>query len=95
MRAIFISKQQLYSYSSGFPILAQEETDWQVAAPRRRLGCFKNVTFTTDEGTWMNLDVSPDGNTIVFDMLGDIYSLPVSGGKATPLRTGLPFFFFF
>lgn len=39
----------------------------------------------------MNLDLSPDGKTIAFDLLGDIYTIPVSGGKATPLRTGLPF----
>lgn len=36
----------------------------------------------------MNLDVSPDGKTIVFDMLGDIYSIPVGGGTAVPLQTG-------
>jgi Tol biopolymer transport system component len=39
----------------------------------------------------MNLDVSPDGKTVVFDLLGDIYSMPISGGKATALRTGIPF----
>jgi Tol biopolymer transport system component/imidazolonepropionase-like amidohydrolase len=72
------------------PILAQEETDWKVAAPEGDWE-FKNVTFTTDEGTWMNLDVSPDGKTIVFDLLGDIYSMPISGGTATVLRSGLPF----
>lgn len=48
-------------------------------------------SFTTDEGTWMNLDVSPDGKTIVFDLVGDIYSIPVEGGKARALRMGLPF----
>jgi len=40
------------------------------------------VEFTTDEGTWMSLDVSPDGQTILFDLLGDIYTLPVAGGEA-------------
>ena len=24
------------------------------------------IEFTTDEGTWMSLDVSPDGETLVF-----------------------------
>jgi imidazolonepropionase-like amidohydrolase/Tol biopolymer transport system component len=51
----------------------------------------KEVSFTTDEGTWMNLDVSPDGQTIVFDMLGDIYTMPIDGGEAQPLRRGLAY----
>ena len=45
--------------------------------------------FTTSKVTWMSLDVSPDGQTIVFDMLGDLYTLPIAGGKATRLTSGL------
>ena len=51
----------------------------------------RTVRFTTDEGTWMSIDVSPDGRTLVFDLVGDIYTLPVAGGKATRLTNGLPF----
>ncbi|MDT3405135.1 amidohydrolase family protein [Mucilaginibacter terrae] len=51
-------------------------------------GPSKKITITTDEGTWMNVDVSPDGKTIAFDLLGDIYSMPVAGGKATLLSGG-------
>ncbi|EPR67110.1 tolB precursor protein [Cyclobacterium qasimii M12-11B] len=72
------------------PLLAQEETDWNVSEPNGDWE-FDQVNFTTDEGTWMNLDVSPDGSTIVFDLLGDIYSIPIHGGSAKPLRTGMPF----
>src|SRR2546422_11212560 len=42
----------------------------------------RKVEFTTDEGTWMSVDVSPDGKTILFDLLGDIYRMPIAGGKA-------------
>jgi Tol biopolymer transport system component/imidazolonepropionase-like amidohydrolase len=49
------------------------------------------VEFTTDEGTWMSLDVSPDGQTIVFDILGDIYTLPVAGGEAKRIIGGMAF----
>ena len=52
-------------------------------------GTSKSFSFQTDEGTWMNLDVSPDGKDIVFDMLGDIYKMPVTGGKATLIAGGL------
>ncbi|HMA23823.1 MAG TPA: amidohydrolase family protein [Gemmatimonadaceae bacterium] len=48
-------------------------------------------TFTTSKGTWISLDVSPDGQTLVFDMLGDLYTMPIGGGKATALTTGLPY----
>jgi len=67
---------------------AQDKKKWDVSNPGAP---HKDVSFTTTEGTWMNLDVSPDGNTIVFDLLGDIYSIPVTGGNAVPLRTGLAF----
>lgn len=46
------------------------------------------VSFTTDEGTWMSLDLSPDGQTIVFDLAGDIYTLPVAGGEAKRIVGG-------
>lgn len=46
--------------------------------------------FTTTKGTWMSLDVSPDGQTIVFDLLGDLYTVPIGGGTATRLTSGLP-----
>ncbi|MGE0103617.1 MAG: amidohydrolase family protein [Blastocatellales bacterium] len=49
------------------------------------------VSFTTDEGTWLSLDVSPDGKTIVFDMLGDIYTLPIAGGEAKLIVGGMSF----
>ncbi len=51
----------------------------------------RTVVFETDEATWMSLDISPDGRTLVFDLLGDIYTLPASGGKASALITGMAF----
>ncbi len=45
--------------------------------------------FTTSEGTWISLDVSPDGQSIVFDMLGDLYTIPIAGGTATRLTDGI------
>ncbi len=49
------------------------------------------IKFTTTEGTWMSLDVSPDGKAIVFDMLGDIYTLPIEGGEAKKIVGGMAF----
>ncbi|HQR92647.1 MAG: amidohydrolase [Sphingobacteriia bacterium 35-40-8] len=51
----------------------------------------RSIQFNTQEGTWMSLDVSPDGNTIAFDMMGDIYTMPMTGGKAKQITKGLSF----
>ncbi|WP_207429782.1 amidohydrolase family protein [Pedobacter sp. SYSU D00535] len=65
-----------------------ESPKWNVEKPT---GPVKSVSFTTDEGTWMNLDVSPNGKEIVFDLLGDIYKMPIGGGKATILAGGMAY----
>jgi hypothetical protein len=48
----------------------------------------RKLTFTTDEASWISLDVSPNGQTIVFDILGDLYTLPIAGGTATRITSG-------
>jgi Tol biopolymer transport system component len=55
---------------------------WDVQSAR---GKTRTIDFTTTEGTWMNVDVSPDGRMLVFDLLGHVYRLPVSGGDAEVL----------
>ncbi len=51
----------------------------------------ETIEFTTDEVTWMQVDVSPDGRTILFDLLGDLYTMPIAGGEATRIMGGLSF----
>ena len=58
---------------------------WDVSA---RHGPGRDVPIDTRSGTWMSLDVSPDGREIAFDLLGDIYVMPIGGGEARPLATG-------
>ena len=68
----------------------QEPKKWEVADP---LGPTTTLAFDTSEGTWMNVDVSPDGTQVVFDLLGDIYVVPIAGssspGAAPDERPGL------
>ncbi|WP_297814498.1 amidohydrolase family protein [Segetibacter sp.] len=73
---------------SSLATTAQDKKKWDVTNPE---GPSKEVSFTVNEGTWMNMDVSPDGKDIVFDLLGDIYTMPVTGGEAKVLRKGLAF----
>lgn len=49
------------------------------------------LTFTTSEGTWLSLDLSPDGRILVFELLGDLYTLPITGGEATRITSGLAY----
>jgi imidazolonepropionase-like amidohydrolase/Tol biopolymer transport system component len=72
--------------------LAQDKKDaakWDVAAPPGLK--MRQVPINVSEGTWMNLDVSPDGRTIAFDLLGDIYTMPIGGGRATRISGGMPY----
>ncbi len=80
----------LYLVTISFSWAQEKNTKWDVNDPEGEWN-FSTMKLSTDEGTWMNLDVSPDGKTIVFDLLGDIYSMPISGGSATQLRGGLAF----
>ncbi|MFQ5718607.1 MAG: amidohydrolase family protein [Acidobacteriota bacterium] len=63
-----------------------DEATWDVSNPP---GAWHTIDIDTTETTWTNLDVSPDGSTIVFDMLGDIYTVPIAGGEAHALTDGI------
>ncbi len=67
-----------------------EETQpkWDVANPPLPT---RTVNINVDEGTWMDIDVSPDGKLLAFDMLGDIYTMPIAGGTPTRIAEGLPY----
>lgn len=49
----------------------------------------RHLKFEATEGSWMSLDISPNGKTIVFDLLGDLYTMPVTGGEATRITSGM------
>ena len=65
---------------------AEKKKPWDV---EEMPGPRKVVQIDTDTGTWMSLDLSPDGKTIVFDLLGDLYSIPFEGGEAKSLTRGM------
>ncbi|AZG34347.1 amidohydrolase family protein [Shewanella psychromarinicola] len=64
-----------------------EKTKWLVNAPES--APLTKIDINVSEGTWMNINVSPDGKHLVFDLLGDIYQIPIAGGEATPLAQGI------
>jgi hypothetical protein len=41
------------------------------------------LEFDATEGTWITVDVSPDGKALVFDLLGNIYTGRKSSSPAT------------
>jgi len=68
----------------------------QAAAPSKEkeglpLEPTRRIEFETDEATWLSLDVSPDGRSLVLEIAGDLYTLPIEGGEARAVLTGPPF----
>ncbi|MBM4186799.1 MAG: amidohydrolase family protein [Gemmatimonadetes bacterium] len=61
---------------------ATAQDRWDPTVPR---GATRQIDFATTEGTWMSVDISPDGSRLVFDLLGHVYSVPIAGGVATSL----------
>ena len=76
-------------------VLAQDQEESEDSGRRDRdplpLEEDRNFTLNTDEGSWISLDVSPDGDWIVFDLLGDLYLLPFNGGMAQQITSGMEF----
>ena len=66
---------------------SKDEEKWDVMAPRG--ATIRQVPIRTDEGTWMDVDVSPDGRMLAFSLLGDIYTMPIAGGTPTRIAEGL------
>jgi imidazolonepropionase-like amidohydrolase/Tol biopolymer transport system component len=62
---------------------------WDVNAPPGMTT--RKVQLAVDEGSWMNVDVAPDGRMIAFDLLGDIYTMPIEGGSPTRIAEGLAY----
>lgn len=68
------------------PLFAEDKPAWDVNAPPLPL---REITIDTGEGTWLDCDVSPDGLSIAFHLLGDIYEMPITGGDAKALTHGM------
>ncbi|HSF41702.1 MAG TPA: amidohydrolase family protein [Thermoanaerobaculia bacterium] len=64
----------------------KKEEKWDVNNPP---GPAKEVAIDVTEGTWMSVDVSPDGKEIAFDLLGDLYVIPMAGGEAKALTNDI------
>ncbi len=66
-------------------------TSLLVSAGELPLEGSRQIAFETDAVTWLSLDVSPDGSTIVMEAVGDLYVLPVEGGTARRITSGMAF----
>ncbi len=62
---------------------------WDINAPPGLTT--KTIPINVDNGTWMNVDVSPDGRTLTFDLLGDIYTMQIAGGTPKRIADGLAY----
>jgi len=79
------------SPAPGTPPLIDRSPSNQSANEDLPLEPERTIEFTTDEGTWISLDLSRDGETILFELLGDLYTVPLTGGDAVAITSGMAF----
>jgi Tol biopolymer transport system component len=74
---------------------AKKEESPQPKVPKKSKGLTlasdRTIEFTVEEGTWISLDVAPDGKTVLFELLGDLYTVPIEGGEAKSITSGMAF----
>ncbi|HEU4689520.1 MAG TPA: hypothetical protein VFS23_14200, partial [Vicinamibacterales bacterium] len=81
----------------GAPVFLAQEPQNEPAAGREKekkdlpLETERTIEFETTEGSWISLDVAPNGRDIVFELLGDLYTLPMAGGEARRIMSGVMF----
>ncbi len=84
--AALVSASFIVTPAFAAPPRKADPAKWDVNAPP---GPFKDVPIDTTTGTWMSVDVSPDGKEVLFDLLGDLYTIPIGGGEARSLTSGV------
>ena len=88
MKLTLVAGLALTTFIANTPLFAAEDAKKDSPLP---LKPERNVQFTANQGTWLSLDVSPDGKTIIFDVVGDLYTIPFSGGEGRKLTSGMGF----
>lgn len=94
-----MSRRLLSALSGAFVVLsvaftgvaAQEKKPKDLEQEGLPLEVGRHLRYTATEGSWVSVDVSPDGGTVVFDHLGDLFTVPITGGTATRLTRGMGF----
>lgn len=81
----------LGSLPAGVAGLQQDADDGNPDMEELPLEVDRYLRYTAEEGSWMSVDVSPDGRTVLFDHLGDLFTVPLDGGTATRLTRGMGF----
>src|SRR5262249_31754779 len=89
--AVGLSFASLHAREASAQTTAQNDSAARAATRTNTLPLIttRTLKFTTDEASWISLDVSPHGQPIVFDILGDLYTIAIAGGKATRITSGM------
>ena len=90
-----VSAMQAFDPAQGRQPAPQAKPDEKKPEEKKKhdlpLKAERTIAFDTDEVTWLSLDVTPDGQAILFELAGDLYRVPMGGGAATRITDGLPY----